>query len=84
MLNGHKPVLSDADPMDRYRPLNAFTHDLTALCGKYGVAIEGGRLELINIHWNNVDAEKWEQYAINEDDFLVRGFWNQHAKAIVR
>ena len=80
----NEQTFSDADPMQRYRLLNDFTRDLTELCRKHGIAISGAQIEPIDLDWNGADAEKWEQYAINEDDFLVRGFWNQHSKAVVR
>ncbi len=83
-MRSNEQAFSDADPMQRYRLLNDFTRDLTELCRKYGIAISGAQIESIDLDWNGADAEKWEQYAINEDDFLVRGFWNQHPKAVVR
>lgn len=77
-------LFSDVDPLRRYRQTNDFTRELTELCRKHGVAVVGGRIEQIDLDWKEPDAEQWEQYAVNEDDFLVRGFWNQHAKAVVR
>lgn len=80
-----KPALLDyADPTQRYRLLNDFTRELTDLCRKHGVAIYGGQLIPMNMDWHGPDAEKWEQYALNEDDFLVKGFWNQHPTVIER
>jgi FPC/CPF motif-containing protein YcgG len=75
---------SAVEPMARHRLTTEFTRELTDLCRKHAVAIDGGRLESLDLNWNGPDAEKWEQYALNEDDFLVRGFWNQHPRAIVR
>ncbi len=76
--------LSEVDATRRYRLVNDFTRDLTELCRKYGLAIYGGKVERMDIGWRNHDAEIWEQYALNEDDVLVRGFWNQHPTVVER
>lgn len=77
-------MLSDIDPRKRVRIVNEFTRDLTELSRKHGLAIVGGYVVSLDMAWNGPDAEKWEQYALNEDDFLVRGFWNQHPRVIER
>ncbi len=77
-------LFSDVDPLRRYRKISQFTEELTDLCRKHGVAIVGGRVEQLDVSWKGPDAEQWEQYAINEDDFLVRGFWNQHSREAAR
>lgn len=76
--------LSEVDPTRRYRLVNSFTCELTELSRKFGLAIYGGRVERMDIGWRNSDAEMWEQYALNEDDVLVRGFWNQHPTVVER
>ena len=83
-LDGRDGMFSEIDPMQRYRLINDFTRELTELCCKHGVAIYGGQLAPLDLQWDGPDAEKWEQYALNEDDTLVRGFWNQHPTAVER
>jgi hypothetical protein len=61
-------LFSDVPTSQRCRQTNEFTNALTELSRKYGVAIVGGQIEPINVSWNGPDAEKWEQYAINEDN----------------
>jgi hypothetical protein len=77
-------MFSEVGAMERYRMVNDFTRELTELCRRHGVAIDGGWLVPLDMEWKGPDAEKWEQYAINEDDGLVRGFWNQHPSLVVR
>ncbi len=72
-------LLCSSPASQRCRHTNEFTRALTELSRKFGIAIVGGQLEALDLAWNGPDAEKWEQYAINEDNFLVRGFWNQHS-----
>jgi hypothetical protein len=72
--NSH--MLSDVPPGRRYRKMNDFTRELDALTRRYGLAMYGARIEPIDLSWDGPDAEKWEQYALNEDDVLVRGFWD--------
>lgn len=76
--------LSSVPVAERCRQTNEFTRALTELSRKYGIVVVGGQLEPISLEWDGPDAEKWEQYAINEDNFLVRGFWNQHVTASAR
>ena len=74
--NADTGLFSDVDPLGRYRQTNDFTRELTDLCRKHGIAISGARIERLDLDWKGPDAEQWEQYAVNEDDFLMRGFWN--------
>jgi hypothetical protein len=69
-------MLSDVPPSRRYRKMSEFTRELDTLTRKYGLALYGARVEPIDLSWDGPDAEKWEQYALNEDDVLVRGFWD--------
>lgn len=68
----HAPTLSPTIPAT-----NAFTAALTALCQEHGVAIHGGTVAPLDAAWNGPDAERWEQYAVDDTGALLRGFWNQ-------
>jgi len=73
------PVAHDAP-----RSTTAFTRALTALCLEHGAAIDGGHVVQMDMTWNGPDAEKWEQYAVDSDGALLRGFWNQDSKVSER
>lgn len=68
-------LLSKVPHDKRHREMNEFTKELDALTLRYGLALYGARAVPIDLAWDGPDAEKWERYALNEDDVLVRGFW---------
>ena len=72
-------LLSNVPHSKRHRKMNEFTRELDALTRRHGLALYGAHVEPIDLSWNGPDAEKWEQYALNEDDVLVRGFWDAKA-----
>jgi hypothetical protein len=77
-MDANTPTLGqDSGAHGMPHSVTAFTSALTAVCLEHGVAIDGGRVVQMDMTWSGPDAEKWEQYAVDSDGALVRGFWNQ-------
>jgi hypothetical protein len=51
-----------------------FTRELTDLCRKHGVGIEGGHVWEMDSKDTGPDADINPEYAINEEGYLVRTF----------
>lgn len=77
-------MATEVDPLKRHRTMTHFTLALDKLSREHGFVIEGGYVRSIDLNWRACDAEQWEQYALNEDNFLVRGFWNHHLRSTSR
>jgi hypothetical protein len=51
-----------------------FTRELTDLCRRHGIGIEGGHIWEMDTKDTGPDADANAEYAINEDGYLVRTF----------
>jgi hypothetical protein len=54
--------------------LNAFTRELTELCRKHAVGIEGGQVWEMDMADTDHLADRWAMYAIDGEGNLVRTF----------
>ena len=70
------PPVPAAKPPDQPRPAERtdFTRELTELCRRHAVGIEGGRVWGMDAAWKAPDADASAEYAIDADGGLVRTF----------